>query len=147
MSESICFLLNKVLFFPLLPGFFLGPYQIIPLPFHNHPWEPAQPTNTPPTFLQNSRTGKLWRISVEEPSPAQPSHQLASDNRSRKEAVGGSFWKRWLAKWWLVPLSHALFIFILTPTTQNPHPKPQWVSELRPKHILEAWAGFQGWLC
>lgn len=91
--ESICFLLSRALFFRFLPGLFLSPTKSLPFLSAITPGKPAQHTNTPPTFLQNSRTGKLWRIAAEDLSLGQPSHPLASDNGQER---GG--WREFLEK-------------------------------------------------
>lgn len=91
--ESIYFLLSSVLFFPFLPDLFLSPTKSLPFLSTITPGKPAQHTNTPPTFLQNSRTGKLWRIAAEDLSSGQPSHPLASDNRQERRG-----WREFLEK-------------------------------------------------
>lgn len=89
MSGSVCFLLSRALFFPLLPGFFLRLYRITPLPFHNHPWEAC-----PARKYSSHRPAKLpcrkaQRVAGEKLCPGQVSHPQAGDNGGRKGDLAG----------------------------------------------------------
>lgn len=120
MSESICFLLSRVLLFPFSSWFLFRDLQNHPLPFYSHPWEACPACKYSSHLLQNCSVGQLRRF--QQRSSAQVNsavNKLAITGQERR--AGRGFWKRYWPNYDQLPYLNTLFIFfphlqiILTP--------------------------------